>query len=448
MVTISGVETGSLAEKKGIQAGDVLVNINGRTIEDVLDYRFCLTEPVLRMTLRRGQKYILLTMRKQPDQDIGLVFDTYLMDKQRSCRNKCIFCFIDQLPPGLRNSLYFKDDDSRMSFLFGNYITLTNLRERDIQRIMEMRISPINVSVHTTNPQLRNRMMGNRFAGESLAALQRFAAAGLTIHCQLVLCPGWNDGAELERTMQDLAALAPAVASVSAVPVGITRYREGLEPLRPFTRQEAATIIDQVERMGDQMLAKFNDRIFYPSDEFFLLAQRPIPPADYYGEFHQLENGVGMTALFMDQFRHALSEMPLPSAAPSPVRVLMATGTAFEPFLSALAREFTSRFQLDADSIQVAAIQNQFFGQTITVAGLITGRDLIDQLKQQVSSQSYDLLLIPATMLRREGDIFLDDVSLAQVQTELNLPVKALPTDGAILAETLLSIFFPHYNGP
>ena len=271
-VAITGVDKNSHAEQHGICSGDLLLRVNGHDIMDVLDYRFYLTETCLSLVLSRDGKRRLLRIHKAAEEDIGLEFDTYLMDRQHSCRNKCAFCFIDQLPPGMRESLYFKDDDSRLSFLFGNYITLTNLTEHEIERIISMHISPINISVHTTNPELRSRLMGNRFAGKCLSILRRFADAGIPMECQLVLCPGINDGEELKRTMRDLAELAPAVESVAAVPVGLTRYREGLTPLRLFTREEAAEVIRVMEEYGGEMLKKHGTRLFYPADEFYLCA--------------------------------------------------------------------------------------------------------------------------------------------------------------------------------
>lgn len=417
-VVIGGVVPHSPAAKKHIAAGDTLLSVNGHDIADVLDYRFYLTEPRLRLRLLtpRGER----TVRLRADQsgDIGLTFDTYLMDKQRSCRNKCIFCFIDQLPPGLRESLYFKDDDSRLSFLFGNYITLTNLTEREVQRIIDMHISPVNISVHTTDPDLRCRMMNNRFAGEALRHLYRLAQAGVALNCQLVLCSGWNDGEQLTRSMADLAAL-PSVRSVAAVPVGVTRYREGLTPLRPFTAEEAARVIDQMEQVGDRLLRERGERVFYPSDEFYLTAGRPMPPAAFYGEFAQLENGVGMMALMEEQFDDALAAAEPPSV---PRRVVVATGVLAAPFLRGLAARAMARFP--ALQVEVRAIINRFFGETITVAGLITGGDLMEQLRGATA----DAVVIPRCMLRQEGDLFLDDVSLAELQAAVPSPV--LVTDG------------------
>lgn len=429
-VTIQAVAGGSPAAGKHIEAGDRLLSINGHEIADVLDYRFFLTETRLRLVLERAGKRYVLLLRKAEDEDIGLEFETYLMDKQHACRNKCVFCFIDQLPPGMRGSLYFKDDDSRLSFLFGNYITLTNLSEHEISRIIAMHISPINISVHTTNPALRCRMMNNRFAGDALQTLRRFVDAGLQINCQLVLCPGWNDGEELQKTLEDLAGMMPSVKSVAAVPVGLTRYREGLEPLRLFTKEEAADTIDRMEAVGDRLLRERGNRLFYPSDEFYLQAGRPIPPADFYGEFAQLENGVGMVALLRAQFGEALAAC---DGTPSGRRLLLATGVSAAPILEMLVDAAKKKWH--TLTVDVVAIVNHFFGENITVAGLVTGGDLIEQLK----GRRADLLLIPDAMLRREDDLFLDDLTPADVEQALGMPVRAVGADGADLVEALLS---------
>ncbi|HIW74264.1 MAG TPA: DUF512 domain-containing protein [Firmicutes bacterium] len=428
-VTITGVAAGSPAARRGIRAGDELLRMNGHDIEDVLDYRFYMGEAALTLTLSREGKKRLLRLHKRPEEDPGLEFATYLMDAQHSCRNRCIFCFIDQLPPGMRESLYFKDDDSRLSFLFGNYVTLTNLSEHEIQRIIAMHISPINISVHTTNPALRCRMMGNRFAGDRLEVMRRFAAAGIRMECQLVLCPGVNDGEELARTMEDLAALAPAVESVAAVPVGLTRYRQGLPALRMYTREEAAAVVRQLEAFGERMLAAHGNRIFYPADEFYLQAGLPVPEDEaYYGDFSQLENGVGMTALLKAQFRRAMEAC---TGEPRGSRLTLATGAAARPLLEELAGEAKARWP--AIRAEVVSVRNDFFGETITVAGLVTGGDLIRQLKGRTG----EVLVIPEVMLRHEGDIFLDGVSREDVERELGVKLVVSPVDGDALLEAL-----------
>lgn len=433
-VPIGGVTPGSPASRARIAPGDTLVAINGRPIEDVLDYRFYIPDTRLKLTILSGGKQRTVRLKKAEFEEIGLEFDTYLMDEQHSCRNKCIFCFIDQLPPGMRDTLYFKDDDSRLSFLFGNYITLTNLTEHEVSRIIEMHISPINISVHTTNPELRCRMMHNRFAGDCLSILHRFVEAGLTVQCQLVLVPGYNDGEELERSLRDLAALGPAVESVAAVPVGLTKYREGLAPIRGFTPEESRRVVAQLTAAGDRMLEKTGRRVFFPADEWYIKGDLPIPDGDFYEEYPQLENGVGMIALQRDQFRQALADKLEEGAQPTTLRYIVATGMAAQRALTVLLEEAQAAFPgLQA---QVRAIRNDFFGPQITVAGLVTGGDLMAQL----AGETADVLLLPSCMLRQEGDLFLDDVPWQQVQDTLHMQVRILPeTDGG----ALLDAFFP-----
>lgn len=426
-VEITAVSEGSPAEKKRIKAGDSLLAINGRDVHDVLDYRFFIPDEKLTLTVSSGGRVRRVRLHKEPYEEIGLEFSSYLMDEQRSCKNKCIFCFIDQLPPGMRDTLYFKDDDSRLSFLFGNYITLTNLTEHEIRRIIDMHISPINISVHTTDPELRCRMMNNRFAGDCLKTIERFAAAGLTIQCQLVLVPGYNDGEQLDRTLRDLAALGSAVRSVAAVPVGLTKYREGLAPIRGFTKEEAVRVIAQLTAAGDAMLQERGSRVFYPSDEWYILAEQPVPAGDFYEDYPQIENGVGMLASLREDFAAALA---LEERVPIPGHYVVATGVAAAPYIRELMAELTARWpQVD---VRVQAIRNDFFGEKITVSGLVTGGDLMRQL----SGMSMDALLIPANMLRQEGDCFLDDVTPEQVAEALHTRVLPIAeNDGGALLE-------------
>lgn len=429
-VVIAKVEQGSLAERKGVLSGDLLLSINSNVIDDVLDYRFHIVNKRLKLRLLRDGKERAVTIRKQDWEDIGLDFDTYLMDKQQSCRNKCIFCFIDQLPKGLRESLYFKDDDSRMSFLFGNYITLTNISEHEVDRIIKMHISPINVSVHTTNPELRVQMMKNRHAGEALDILYRLAEAGTKLNCQLVLCPDINDGAELERSLADLTALYPSVQSVAVVPVGITKYREGLEELKTYTPETAANVIDIMERVGDRCLAEFGTRLVYASDEFYLKAGRPLPNADFYEEFAQLENGVGMCTLMKTQFAEALADI---EADDRRRELSIATGLGFLPLMREMVDTAMQKWHnLD---VKVYGIVNDFFGHDIDVSGLVTGRDLIAQLKGRPLGER---LLLPACMFRSEGDLMLDDTSKEDIEQALNVTVRLTANDGYELLEAML----------
>lgn len=430
-VVIARVSEYSIAAKKKIVAGDRLISINGHEIEDVLDYRFYLFEPRLTLVLQTAAgKTRTVRIRKPEGEDIGLEFETYLMDRQRTCRNNCIFCFIDQMPPDMRETLYFKDDDSRLSFLFGNYITLTNLSEHEVERILEMHISPINISVHTTNPELRCRMMNNRFAGDTLSLLHRFANAGIHMDCQLVICPEWNDGDELLRSMRDLAALAPAVESVAVVPVGLTKYREGLTPLRPFTEQESADILDMVTCFGDEQYEKTGNRLIYPADEWYVQACRPIPEEAFYGEMSQLENGVGLVALLRSQFADALAGCDTKSAVGTDT--VLATGVAAAPILTDLLK--TAASSIENINARVIAVKNDFFGEHITVAGLVTGGDL----RRQLQGVLCERIIIPNCMLRHEGDRFLDDVTPDELAAELGVKVEVVSTDGNALFEALM----------
>lgn len=430
-VVISQVIPHSIAHKKRVAAGDTLLSVNGHEIADVLDYRFYLADTRLTLTLLTAAgKSRTVRIRKAEDEDIGLEFETYLMDRQRTCRNNCVFCFIDQMPAGMRETLYFKDDDSRLSFLFGNYITLTNLSERDVQRIINMHISPINISVHTTNPELRCRMMNNRFAGEALSILPRFAAAGIHMECQLVICPEWNDGEELARSMRDLAALSPAVESVAVVPVGLTKHREGLTSLRPFTAAESAAIIEMVTRFGDEQAAKTGNRLVYPADEWYVQAGLPIPDEAFYGEMSQLENGVGLTALLRSEFAAALENSTEACAAGTPT--VIATGVAAAPILEELVQCAKRRYP--AINVTIKPIINCFFGEHITVAGLITGTDL----KEQLRGIACERVVIADCMLRHEGDRFLDDVTPDELAAALGVNVEVISTNGEALLATLL----------
>lgn len=431
-VKIKSVQAHSPAARAGIRPGEILEEIDGNIIEDFLDYRFFMASENVNLLIRsdKGEDR-KVHIRKGEYEDLGLEFGNDLMDEQRSCRNQCIFCFIDQMPPGMRPTLYFKDDDARLSFLYGNYITLTNLSEHDIERTIKMKISPINISVHTTNPELRCRMMHNRFAGEALKIMDRFAEAGIAMNAQLVLCPGINDGAELERTLTDLLKLTPALKTISCVPVGLTRYREGLYPLRPYTAEEAAGVVDILERVGETQLKIWGDRICYASDEFYLLAGRKIPDAAFYGDFNQLENGVGMLALQRQQF---LETLPLYDGDDRRRKVSMVTGQLAAPQLRelvAMAEEKWSGVHCD-----VYPIINDFFGHNITVAGLVTGQDIIAQLKGKDLGET---LLFPDTMLRFHTDVFLDDISQHQIEEALGVPMTSvMADDGGALLEAII----------
>ena len=432
-VRINGVRRFSRCWLAGVRAGDRLLSIDGKTVEDVLDYDFYLSfAPVTLEFSCRGGK----TRRVRVDSaDTGLSFETYLMDKQQHCKNKCIFCFIDQLPKGMRDSLYFKDDDSRLSFLFGNYITLTNLSEHEIARIIEMHISPINISVHTMDPALRVRMMGNPRAGEALRVLERFAKAGIAMNAQLVLCPGINDGEALDFSLRELAKLYPAMQSVAAVPVGLTRYREGLFPIEPYTAETAGETLDRIARFSEAFRKAHGVGFCYPSDEFFLKAGRALPDAAYYDGYPQLDNGVGLWTSLRDEFYEALRES-------APVRgrrrVTLATGKAAFPLMRELCAAASEKCGVEA---RVIPIENRFFGEHITVAGLLTGRDLLEQLEGEDLG---DALLIPLVMTidytsrSTENNKFLDDITVKEAQARLGVPVLPTGNCGRELLANLL----------
>ena len=361
------------------------------------------------------------------------------MDRPRSCANNCVFCFIDQLPPGMRPTMYFKDDDARLSFLLGNYITLTNLSQREIRRIIDLHVSPVNVSVHTTNPALRCRMLNNPRAGESIAVMRRFAENGIVMNCQIVCCPGWNDGAELQRTMEDLAGMYPGVHSVSVVPVGLTKYREGLAQLTPFTPEHAAETLDQVTAFGDACVERYGTRIFWCGDELYLKAGRPLPPDGFYEEYTQLENGVGMLRLMETEFRAALRL----SDAPDGVPFSIASGTSAAPFFTGLLAMAKEQWpQLDG---RVYPIVNDFFGHSINVSGLITGRDQIAQLK---GKELGERLFISQNMLRRQEMDFLDDVTLEQAVRALGVPIYPNEADGFALWDAISGAMLPEVKSP
>lgn len=432
-VRITSVEPGSPARRARIHKGDTLISINGNAITDVLDYRFYMTDEHLEILLCDQEKKLrTVVVEKDEYDDLGLEFETYLMDRQMGCKNACIFCFVDQTPPGMRKSLYFKDDDTRMSFLFGNYTTLTNLKEGDIQRIIKMHISPINISIQTMNPVLRVQMMKNPFAGESLKFVRMLTEGGIKINTQIVLCPGYNDGEQLEYSLSELAKLGPNVQSIAVVPVGLTRYREKLTPLRGFFPQEAVEVVKTMERWGEYFCKEYGTRTAYASDEFYILAGKDFPPCEFYEDFAQLENGVGMMTLMQHDFAQALKEAQL-EQSPAAHRCTIATGQLAYPMMQDFAERVQQAFP--QVQVQVKKIRNDFWGPTITVAGLITGQDLLAQL------EGLDLgseLLIPANMLRHEQDRFLDDLTLEQVQETLGMPVLPVENDAFELLARML----------
>ncbi len=411
----------------GLKVGDKLLSVNGQPVEDVLDYRYYGYDARLELELERGGRVIKKTLRKQEGQEPGIDFEDYLMDRPRACSNRCVFCFVDQLPRGMRRTLYFKDDDARLSFLQGNYITLTNLSDHDIERMIKLRISPINVSVHATEPELRAMLLGNPKGARGYEIMQRLAGAGITMNCQIVCCPGLNDGEALSRSMRDLEALWPNVPSVSIVPVGLTRHREKLYPLTPFDKDSARAAIELVDSFGEECLKKHGSRIFMCSDELYLKAQLPIPDEDYYEDYPQLENGVGLMRLLETEFKAAAGDIP---ADCEPFSVI--TGVSAGGFIRRLMEEAGL-----GDKCTVYSIVNDFFGHTIDVAGLVTGQDIMKQLK---GKDLRGRALIPAVMLRQHEGVFLDDVTLSQLEEALGVPVVPTVMDGEGLANAIRGI--------
>ena len=429
---ITSVDAGSPAARAGLRPGDALLSVNGHEIRDVLDYRYYCESARLVLEFSRDGRVHTKKLRKEESEPLGLDFESYLMDKPRACANHCLFCFIDQLPKGMRETLYFKDDDARLSFLQGNYITLTNLSAREQQRIMDLRISPINVSVQATDPEVRRRLLGNPRAGECYEIMRRFAARRIRMDCQIVVCPGLNDGEILQKTMEDLALLHPQVSSVSVVPVGLTRHRGGLPALTPVDAAIAGEIIDRVDAFGAKCLETLGSRIFACGDELYRKAGREVPDWDYYEGFPQFENGVGMLRSLEDEFRDALAEKP---EAPALTPFSVATGGAAYPL-------FQKLLQLLADSCysvegRLYGIRNDFFGESVNVAGLLTGQDLIAQLRGRELGER---LLISVSMLRYGGDVFLDDTPLSAVSEALGVPVIPVPNDGEAVLRAFLNI--------
>lgn len=427
-VRIFGVDKGSVCGKKGMRPGDTLVSINGNAINDVLDYRFYADDVKLKLEYvnSAGKTKRACVKNISSCDELGLEFETYLMDGHKSCKNHCIFCFIDQLPRGMRESLYFKDDDSRLSFLFGNYITLTNLSEHDVERIIKMHINPLNVSVHTMNPELRVKMMRNPHAAEAPELLRRFSEAGIAINAQLVLCPGINDSNELLYSLGRLSELE-GVKSVAAVPVGLTKHREGLYPLNGYTAEQAAGVIDLIDGFNSRLERQGREKLAYPSDEFFQLAGRPFPEEAYYSDFPQLDNGVGLSRLTENTF---MNELERREADSRERHISAATGAAAYPLIKKLAGEFCRKYT--GSVIEVYEIRNRFFGESVTVAGLITGGDLISQLREQGFSGGG--LLLPSVMLKAPDEpVFLDDVTLESAAAALNACITVTKGGGAEL---------------
>ena len=432
-VKITGVVKGSKAYKKRIIPGDKLLEINSKKINDVLDYQFYCAEKKIKLKIQDTKgKIFERTIKKEQYEDIGLEFETYLMDKKQHCKNKCIFCFIDQLPQGMRDTLYFTDDDSRLSFLFGNYITLTNINQHDVDRIIEMHISPVNISVHTMNPELRVEMMKNPNAGENLKYIEQFASAGIKLNTQLVLCPGINDGEELKFSIERLMDFYPAIQSIAAVPVGITKFRDGLCRLEAYNEKTAAEVIDIIEGYSSFYLEHIGRRIVYAADEFYLKAGREMPDADFYEDFAQIENGVGMWADLKSQFEYALEEK---RENVQKRKVYLATGFAAYSLMEFI-KEKTEQYYPQV-TVEIIKIKNDFFGSSITVSGLITGKDLLKNLEGIEKGSD---VLISSNMLRSEGDMFLDSITLEEAREKSGLNIIPNDQNGEDLLKKILGI--------
>ena len=427
---IKRVLPGSIAEELELEPGDELLSVNGQQIEDVFDYHYLINDEYLEILIRKpDQEEWELEIEKDFEEDLGIEFDSSLMDEYRSCRNKCIFCFIDQMPKGMRDTLYFKDDDSRLSFLQGNYVTLTNMSDHDIDRIIRYHLSPINISFQTTNPELRCRMLNNRFAGDIFPKVQRLYEAGIEMNGQIVLCKGINDGEELERSIRDLSKYLPHLRSVSVVPVGLSRYREGLYPLEPFTKEDAQKVLDTVKKWQDQLYPQYGLHFIHCSDEWYILAQQPIPREEEYDGYLQLENGVGMVRLLESE---VLEELSNRKPDDRKRRISIATGRLAAPFI----RENISHIQklYPGIEVNVYSIRNDFFGEMITVSGLVTGQDL---KKQLAGRELGECLLIPCNMLRAGENVFLDDVTVEELEAALGVPVEVVDEDGASLVRAV-----------
>lgn len=427
---IQAVDPGSIAEELELEPGDVLLTIDGEEIEDIFDYNYKINSEAITMVVRKqnGEEWELDIENEY--QDLGLTFENGLMSDYRSCHNKCIFCFIDQMPPGMRETLYFKDDDSRLSFLQGNYITLTNMKEHDIERIIKFHLAPINISVQTTNPELRCKMLNNRFAGDALKQIDRFYEAEIPMNGQIVLCKGVNDGEELERSIRDLSKYAPYMESVSVVPVGLSKYRDGLYPLEPFNKEDAEKTIDIIERWQKKIYETHGIHFIHASDEFYILAERPMPEEERYDGYIQLENGVGMLRLMTEEVKAALGEKTDDGVKEE---LSIATGLLAYPYIKEYAEQVMKQYP--GRRIHVYPIENRFFGKMITVAGLITGQDLLEQLKGKSLGSR---LLLPEAMFRSGEEVFLDDISRTEVQNALQVRVDIVKSSGYDFVEALL----------
>lgn len=429
---IKNVAEGSIASELGIEPGDILISVNGNEIQDVFDYQFQINDENLEIVIAKpnGEEWEF-EIEKEYNEDLGIDFSEGLMDKYRTCRNKCVFCFIDQNPKGMRNTIYFKDDDSRLSFLQGNYITLTNMKDEDIDRIIRYKLDPINISVHTTNKELRVKMLKNRFAGEALDKIKRLYDGQIEMNSQIVLCKGINDGAELERSIKDLSEYWPYMKSLSVVPVGLSKHREGLTDLKKFEREDALEVLELITSWQEKLLKKIGTRFVHASDEWFLTSGLPIPEADYYEGYGQIENGVGMVRSLIEEFSEYFDTLQGDNRT---LKLSMATGVLAAPTISQLAERMTEKYP--NIEIHVYTIINEFYGKDITVAGLLTGQDIIKQLKGQDLGE---FLILPHVLLRTDTNVLLDDLSIDDIEKALQIPIRIVKSDGQSFIDTILS---------
>ena len=428
---IKTIESGSIAEELELEPGDVLVAVNGQPVKDVFDYHYLINEEYLEILVRKadGEEWEL-EIEKEYEDDLGIEFENGMMDDYRSCSNKCIFCFIDQLPKGMRDTLYFKDDDSRLSFLQGNYVTLTNMSDEDVQRIITYRMEPINISFQAMHPELRCQMLHNRFAGDALKKVDRFYEAGIVMNGQIVLCKGVNDGKELEYSIEQLVKYLPYLQSVSVVPVGLTRYRDGLYPLEPFTKEDACAVLALIHSWQDRLYKEYGSHFIHAGDEWYLLAEEEIPTEDSYDGYMQLENGVGMIRLLQEEVREELAAL---AGDDCERRVTIATGELAAPILEELGQEIKAKYpKLD---LQVKAVKNEFFGGKITVAGLLTGQDLKKQLADLNLGEE---LLLTEHMMKSGEQVFLDDVTVEELSGALQVPITIVKSDGKSFLDAVL----------
>ncbi|MCI8774147.1 MAG: DUF512 domain-containing protein [Lachnospiraceae bacterium] len=434
---IKNILEDSIAGEMGIEAGDALLAINGQNITDIFDYQYLIQDEYIEVLIRKsdGEEW-LLEIDKDYEEDLGVEFENGLMDDYRSCRNKCIFCFIDQMPKGMRETLYFKDDDSRLSFLQGNYVTLTNMSDEDIERVIRYHLSPINISFQTTNPELRCKMLHNRFAGEALAQVKKLYDAGIAMNGQIVLCKGVNDGAELERSISDLTVYLPHLESVSVVPVGLSRFRDGLYPLEPFEKEDAVQVLNCIHKWQEELFPKYGLHFVHASDEWYILAEQELPEEERYDGYLQLENGVGMLRLLINEFEEAMEELPSESGFPGKSEELsLVTGKLAYPYIKRMADRMMQRF--DGLSIHVYDIKNFFFGERITVSGLLTGQDIIGQLRGKKLGER---ILLPQNVLRSGEDYFLDDITVAEMEKALQVKVDIVKSSGREFVNVILRL--------